>query len=114
MGLPTFCHRAAAAALIAVLSTAGAACERWGRPAPGTSERQLVVGGVTRTYLLHAGGEAKPGRPLVLVLHGWRMNAAAMQQRTAGTFDRLADRDGAVVVYPEALGDPRWNDGWWG
>ena len=42
------------------------------------------------------------------------MSAAAMQQRTKATFDRLADRDGAVVVYPEALGDPRWSDGWWG
>jgi polyhydroxybutyrate depolymerase len=114
MGSATFCHRAAAAALIVVLSTAGAACERWARPMPGTSERHVVVGGVTRTYLLHAGGETKPGRPLVLVLHGSRMNAAAMQQRTTGTFDRLADRDSAVVVYPEALGDPRWSDGWWG
>lgn len=114
MSLPTFCHRAAATALILALLITVAGCERWARPLPGTSERQLVVGGVTRTYLLHAGGQAKPGRPLVLVLHGWRMNAAAMQQRTKGTFDRLADRDGAVVAYPQALGDPRWSDGWWG
>jgi hypothetical protein len=57
MGLATFCHRAAAAALIAVLSTAGAACERWARPMPGTSERHVVGGGVTRTYLLIEGGE---------------------------------------------------------
>jgi len=64
----------------------------------GTTERQLVVGGVTRTYLLHAGGEPKPGRPLVLVLHGWRGSAAGIARRTKGTFDRLADRDGAVVV----------------
>ena len=45
----------------AALVIAGAACERWARPAPATSERRLVVAGVTRTYLLHAGGEAKPG-----------------------------------------------------
>jgi poly(3-hydroxybutyrate) depolymerase len=54
----------------------------------GTSERRLVVGGVTRTYLLHAGGGAKPGRPLVFVLHGWRGNAAAIEHRTRGTFDK--------------------------
>jgi polyhydroxybutyrate depolymerase len=86
---------------------------RRARPLPGTSERQLVVGGVSRTYLLHPGGAARPGRPLVLVLHGFGGNAAAMEHRTRGTLDRLADRDGAVVVYPEALGKPRrWNDGW--
>ena len=100
--------------VVVALAMTAAACERWARPATGTSERRLVVGGVTRRYLLHAGGDAKPGRALVLVLHGWRMSAAAMQQRTKATFDRLADRDGAVVVYPEALGDPRWSDGWWG
>ena len=54
-------------AAVVALATAGAACAR---PMQGTSERRLVVAGVTRTYLLHAGGEAKPGRPLVLVLHG--------------------------------------------
>lgn len=82
------------------------------RPMDGTIERRLVVGGATRTYLLHAGGAPKPGRPLVLVLHGWHGRAAGIERRTKGAFDRLADRDGAVVVYPQALGDPRWNDGW--
>jgi polyhydroxybutyrate depolymerase len=36
-----------------------------------------------------------------------------MERRTRGTFDRLAEQDGAVVAYPNALGDERhWNDGW--
>ena len=48
----------------------------WARPLAGTVERTLVVGGVTRSYLLHAGGDAKPGRPLVLVLHGRGGNGA--------------------------------------
>jgi polyhydroxybutyrate depolymerase len=83
------------------------------QPMAGTSERQLVVDGVTRRYLLHAAGAAKPGRSLVLVLHGWGGSAPRMEHRTRGTFDRLADRDGAVVAYPAALGRPsRWNDGW--
>ena len=68
-----------------------------------------MVGGVTRTYLLHAGGDAKPGRPLVLVLHGLGGNGGALERRTRGTFDKLADQFGAVVVYPQASGDrPRW------
>jgi polyhydroxybutyrate depolymerase len=58
------------------------------------------------------GGQGDRDRPLVLVLHGWRGNAVGIERRTRGTFDALADRDGAVVAYPEALGDPRWNDGW--
>ncbi len=69
----------------------------------------MVVGGVTRTYLLHAGGDAKPGRPLVLVLHGLGGSGGAIERRTRGTFDKLADQFGAVVVYPQASGDrPRW------
>jgi polyhydroxybutyrate depolymerase len=99
-------------AIAVALAAAGAGRLRRLRALDGTSTRQIAVGGVSRKYLLHAGGEAKPGRPLVLVLHGWHGNAVGIERRTRGTFDKLADRDGAVVVYPEALGDPRWNDGW--
>jgi polyhydroxybutyrate depolymerase len=90
----------------------GNAHDRWTRPMDGTTERQLVVGGMTRTYLLHAGGAPRPGRPLVLVLHGLGGTAAGIERRTRGTFDRLADRDGAVVVYPQASG-PRACWGAW-
>ena len=82
------------------------------RPLDGTRTRHITVSGVSRMYLLHAGGEPKPGRPLVLVLHGWHGSAVGIERRTRGSFDKLADRDGAVVIYPEALDDPRWNDGW--
>ncbi|HVU52023.1 MAG TPA: PHB depolymerase family esterase [Polyangia bacterium] len=88
----------------------------WGReprPGPGTTERHLSVDGVERKYLVHAGGPAKPGRPLVLVLHGMGGRAAEIERRTRQTFDVIADRYGAVVVYPQALGSPRrWTDGW--
>jgi polyhydroxybutyrate depolymerase len=97
---------------LAVTVVKGIARDRWARPLAGTTERQLVVGGVTRTYLLHAGGEAKPGRALVLVLHGHGGTAAGIERRTRGTFDRLADRDGAVVVYPQASGHPAHWGSW--
>jgi polyhydroxybutyrate depolymerase len=100
------------AAIVVGAAFATANAVRRGRALAGTATRHLVVGGVSRTYLVHAGGAAKPGRPLVLVLHGWHGNAAGLERRTRGSFDALADRDGAVVVYPQALGDPRWNDGW--
>ncbi len=98
--------------IVVVLLAASPACGRWSRPGSGTSERRLVVGGVTRTYLLHAGGTARPGRPLVFVLHGLGGDGAEIEWRTKGTFDKLADHDGAVIIYPDALGDPhRWNEG---
>ena len=118
--------RAARVAVVVVL-VAGAVWYQQTRPLSGTVERRLMVGGVTRTYLLytgqhtgqhtggqHTGGQPRPGRALVLVLHGLGGSGASIERRTNGTFDRLAEQDGAVVVYPNALGDPRrWNDGWW-
>jgi polyhydroxybutyrate depolymerase len=102
---------------VAALALVTIACPRWAQPMSGTVERQLVVGGVTRTYLLHAAGPqaagpAKPGRALLLMLHGRGGTAAAMEQRTRGTFDKLADRDGAVVVYPQALANPSLWTSW--
>ena len=99
-------------AVAAGLVGAGAVSFARRRPLAGTSVRHLTVDGVERTYLLHVGGSGVRDRPLVLVLHGWRGNAVGVERRTRGTFDKLADRDSAVVAYPEALGDPRWNDGW--
>jgi polyhydroxybutyrate depolymerase len=101
-------------AIMVALAVLAVARWRRARPGPGTVERELVVDGVSRTYLLHAGGAAKPGRPLVLVLHGMGGRAAEMERRTRATFDVIADRTGAAVVYPQALGSPsRWTDGWW-
>lgn len=99
------------AGTVALVTAAAARLQR-ARALDGTTTRQLTVGGVSRTYLLHAAGDARTARPLIIVLHGWRGSAVGIERRTRGTFDKLADRDGAVVVYPEALGDPRWNDGW--
>jgi polyhydroxybutyrate depolymerase len=104
--------RGARLIILVALALMTIACARWARPMSGTVERQLVVGGVKRTYLLHASGPAKPGRALVLMLHGRGGTAAAMEQRTRGTFDKLADRDGAVVVYPQALGEPASWSAW--
>jgi polyhydroxybutyrate depolymerase len=39
------------------------------------------------------------------------MDNPGVERRTNRTFDRLADREGFVVVYPDAEGG-RWNEGW--
>lgn len=72
----------------------------------------LIWGGRERTYRLYAPPAPAPGvaRPLVLVLHGGGGTGAAMERLTLGRFNRLADRDGAVVAYPDGV-DRHWNDG---
>jgi polyhydroxybutyrate depolymerase len=72
----------------------------------------LIHNGLTRTYQLyvpHARDRAKPV-PLVLVLHGGFGDGRGMEKLSQGGFDRLADRDHFVVVYPDGV-ERHWNDG---
>lgn len=48
--------------------------------------------------------------PLILVLHGGQGSASSMELLTRGAFNRIADREGAIVVYAEGV-DRHWNDG---
>ena len=69
----------------------------------------LEHGGRTRTWLAYV--PAKPTRApaLVIVLHG-SMGTAAQARAVYGyDFDRLADRDGFVVAYPQGV-EGNWND----
>lgn len=92
------------ALLVALLST-GAVAE----------PRQLSSGGVARSYDLHVpAGVHKIGREvaLVIALHGGSGTGAQVRQQLQ--LDRVADREGFVVVYPDGLGQGwarRWNDG---
>jgi polyhydroxybutyrate depolymerase len=75
-------------------------------------EHQFTWKGVERRYLVHAPRNRAPGvkAPLVLVLHGGGGNAEGTIKLTKHRWDELADRDGFVVVYPDAV-DKNWNDG---
>jgi polyhydroxybutyrate depolymerase len=61
-----------------------------------------------RTALVHHPRTARPGAPLVVVLHGAGGSGASMRADLG--WDRLADREGLVVVYPEGL-EHTWNAG---
>ena len=75
----------------------------------GASVRSFSFAGTSRSYTIYA--PSKRSKPaLVVVLHGWKGNSVGMERRTNRTFDSLADRDGFVVVYPDALGG-QWNAG---
>ncbi|MCE5347254.1 MAG: hypothetical protein LLG13_13340 [Bacteroidales bacterium] len=48
--------------------------------------------------------------PLVIVLHGRGGNGASMILITRKGFNKLADKDGFIVVYPDGI-ELNWNDG---
>ena len=80
--------------------------------APGDMEQDLLEwGGTSRTYWTRLPTDWRldgAPYPLVLVLHG----ASSTGPATAKAFpiDSLADRDRAIVVYPNGV-KKKWNDG---
>ena len=68
--------------------------------------------GYERSYLVHLPPEAKMQGPLpiLLHLHGGGGTAQSNMVLTFGRFNELADRDGFIVVYPNAV-EKNWNDG---
>jgi polyhydroxybutyrate depolymerase len=61
-----------------------------------------------RTAAVHHPGTAGTGAPLVVVLHG--AGGSGADVRAALGWDRLADREGFVVAYPDGL-ERAWNAG---
>lgn len=110
--MSTRSHRVLAAAprLAAALTLAlFAACAR-NRVASGpegaTTVQHLRVAGQLREYRLHLPAHLDSSRrvPLVIVLHGHGESAENFERYT-GMSDK-ADREGFIVAYPQALGDP--------
>lgn len=77
----------------------------------GDFSKTVVVGGVTRSWLLHvpATYAAMRPAPVVLLLHGGGGRAAGIERSTGG-FSALADRHGFIAVYPESRRG-HWDDG---
>jgi polyhydroxybutyrate depolymerase len=109
-------RRILAGLAILVLLLAGAAGWFLYAPAPavptlsGSLHRDSVrVGERMRSYAFYAPARLAPHPPVVLALHGSMGDAEQMRQATAYGFERLADRDGFIVVYPEGY-EGHWND----
>ncbi|MCB1305947.1 MAG: hypothetical protein KDK37_16780 [Leptospiraceae bacterium] len=80
------------------------------RGAENTSEFEMDFEGRTRQYYLYV-PESLPPRPDVLfVLHGGGGKAIQIMGSTRGTFDKLAESNGFIVVYPQGI-EKQWNDG---
>jgi len=117
----TACTPARAAALLSLLLAAAAhadirpsdACvERSSRKA---AERESVCyemryGGQTRTLRIYAPSARGAMLPLLVVLHGGGGDGGGMEGLTRKGLNRIADRDGVIVVYPDGIGRG-WNDG---
>jgi polyhydroxybutyrate depolymerase len=99
-GEAAFAARAAAFAAAAVLCAASARAE--------DLHQSIVVGGVTRTYVLHVPANLTGKVPLILSFHGHGGDGAGQAKLTG--LDRLADARGFIVVYPDGL-HRAWNDG---
>lgn len=88
-------------------------CVSINRRQEATSEAKcysIEHGGVQRTFRVYAPPTRKGPTPLVMVLHGGGGSGGNMEWLTKRGFNRIADRDGAVIVYPDGIGKS-WNDG---
>lgn len=79
---------------------------------PGTSVmHELKYAGRIRTFALYLPKGYNPGvsHPLLLALHGGGGDAKKWPTYTNNGFERLADRDQFLLVYPEGI-EGQWND----
>jgi polyhydroxybutyrate depolymerase len=87
------------------------ASERDAAVEPGkTSARSVQSGGHARCYLLHvpAGYHSENPIPVVITLHGFAANGS--QIRRISQWDKLADRENFITIYPDGSYIPlRWN-----
>ena len=70
----------------------------------------LVQDGRKRTLRIYLPPKHGEPLPVVLVLHGGGGTGGGMEWLTRRGFNRIADRDGAIIVYPDGI-DHGWNDG---
>ena len=72
----------------------------------------MIHNDLERTYLIHIppGHDKSEAVPLVLALHGRGTTAEGMILITRKGFNKLADRDGFLIVYPNGI-ERNWNDG---
>jgi polyhydroxybutyrate depolymerase len=77
----------------------------------GNKAGYIIIDGLKRTYLLHLpSSDFNHPLPVVFVLHGGGGKGEKMIKLTFGGFDKLADKKGFLVVYPDGF-EKNWNDG---
>jgi polyhydroxybutyrate depolymerase len=76
---------------------------------PGDS---IIFAGLERTYRIHMPPtyDKSNAVPLLIALHGGRGSGEKMEELTLRGFNRLSDKEGFIVVYPDGI-EKHWNDG---
>lgn len=69
----------------------------------------ICVGSRERSYFAYVPADLPPQSALVIVLHGADMDGEEIRQSTGYEFDRVADRRGFAVLYPNGY-RRAWND----
>lgn len=71
----------------------------------GTTTGSLEHGGLTRTFRvrLPPGYDASQPHPVVLLFHGGGGSGRQLEENSA-RFDPIADREGAIAIYPDGTG----------
>jgi len=72
----------------------------------------FMHGGLKRTFNIHVPSifDKSVQFPLVIALHGRGSNGTGMILLTRKGFNKLADKDGFMMVYPDGI-ELNWNDG---
>jgi len=78
-------------------------------PSVGTQQATIRVGNLDRTYLYYVPANLPRNAPLLFAFHGSSSDAAYLRTSTEYKFERLADQNGFVVVYPNGY-QMSWND----
>jgi polyhydroxybutyrate depolymerase len=103
----------AASNVSAILTATAPQAQTSAPPAPTPSrtvERATIrVGDLDRNYLYYIPANLPRNAPLLFAFHGSSANAAYMRTATEYKFERLADQNGFVVVYPDGY-QMSWND----
>ncbi len=99
------------AALTYLLCITLISCEKSPVSALGIQERiALSFGGYDRNYIIYVPAQLEARPAVIIQLHGGGGTAAGAIDVSKGRFNELAERDGFIVVYPNAI-DKVWNDG---
>ena len=101
--------RAALTATV-LAQTASAGCSPARAHAAGDSNDTIQSGGIARTYILHVptGYDGSKPVPLVMVFHGFTLNADFMS--AYAKIPQAADADGFIALIPNGTGSPQyWN-----
>ena len=92
---------AALALLLSACATGTATGPRAGTLTEGSSRRSVTLGGTERGYRVYRPAGIAAAAPAVMVFHGYTGSAARTEQEFG--WNRVADAERFVVVYPEGL-----------